>query len=193
MGASPSNGVPPTLTVSQLDELTRATHYTQREIHQLHHQFMQETQSGFIPRQDFSELSGMLGITDPVLSDMVFRVFDNNNDGYISFSEFVHAMSTMTRGTSNEKLDFGFRLYDHGSTGPKGYLVKGDLLRAVIPLHTMYNGLLSTKGETHASAESLVDNIFNQMDTNRDGRITLEEYRSSALRDPAIIQGLALF
>eukprot|EP01060_Flectonema_neradi_P003572 TRINITY_DN12310_c1_g1_i1.p1 TRINITY_DN12310_c1_g1~~TRINITY_DN12310_c1_g1_i1.p1 ORF type:complete len:194 (+),score=9.36 TRINITY_DN12310_c1_g1_i1:42-623(+) len=193
MGASPSSGAPPTLTIKQLDELTRQTHYSQREIHQLHHQFMQETQSGFIPRQDFGELSSMLGINDPVISDMVFRMFDSNNDGYISFTEFIHSMSIMTRGTSNEKLEFAFKLYDHGPHGPKGFLVKSDLLRAMVPLHGMYNGLITTKGDSHNSAEALVDNIFNQMDANRDGRITFEEYKNAALNDPAIVQGLALF
>ena len=41
--------------------------------------------------------------------------------------------------------------------------------------------------------EQIVDSILQRMDTNKDGTISLEEYKQGALKNPDIIQGLKLF
>ncbi len=46
-----------------------------------------------------------MGVTDNFLQDLIFNVFDDNKDGTINFQEFVTALSIMTRGDPNEKLE----------------------------------------------------------------------------------------
>eukprot|EP01064_Diplonema_japonicum_P027861 TRINITY_DN4142_c0_g1_i1.p1 TRINITY_DN4142_c0_g1~~TRINITY_DN4142_c0_g1_i1.p1 ORF type:complete len:196 (+),score=25.11 TRINITY_DN4142_c0_g1_i1:70-657(+) len=195
MGAKNSTETAPPLREADVEELSRHTHYTVREVVQLHRQFIAEAPSGFIPRQDFGVLSDALGVKDSFISKMLFSAFDHNGDGFISFAEFIASMSVMTRGTADEKAGFAFKLYDIGGPGghPRGYLTKEDLLQIVTSIDGMLGSLVSSKGSPYPTPEHLINHIFNEMDTNRDGRITLEEYTAGAKRDPAIVQGLALF
>eukprot|EP00659_Diplonema_papillatum_P017593 gene17593-27082_t len=165
------------------------------EVQQLYRQFMNEVPSGFIPKPEFGTLCQVMGIREGAIRELVFSAFDLNGDGYISFSEFIRAMSTMTRGSADEKLNFAFHLYDTGGDGgrPRGYLTKSDLLRVVNSLRSMLGDLLMLNGTTYNTPDALVDAIFLEMDLNRDGKITEEEYRVGAKRDQAIVQGLALF
>jgi len=44
--------------------------------------------------------------------------------------------------------------------------------------------LVTFSGKTSATAEQLVDDFFEEMDTNGDGKITLEEYKEGAMKNP---------
>eukprot|EP00755_Sulcionema_specki_P019105 Sspe_Gene.68595::Locus_40443_Transcript_1_1_Confidence_1.000_Length_762::g.68595::m.68595/K19932/NCS1; neuronal calcium sensor 1 len=175
------------------DAMMSVSHYDHREIVKLHQQFTGEAPSGYIQRTSFNQLSGLMGIKSQFLSNLVFNAFDLNSDGYISFGEFIQSMSTMTRGTPDEKLRLAFRLYDHGgeSGRPRGYLVRQDMLTVVEELHSMLGDLITTQGGA-LTPQALVDKLFDEMDVDRDGRISFDEYLQGARRDPAIVQGLAL-
>lgn len=182
------------MTQEEADALSMRCHYEPRELLQLHRQYIAEAPTGYIPRVDFGQLAAVMNITEPHIGDLIFNLFDADKDGYISFGEFAMAMSTMTRGTPDEKLRLAFRLYDTGGEGgrAKGYLEKQDLLRTVGSLQRMLGGLVQVGEQGQMTVEQLVDKLFDEMDTDRDGRISYEEYMEGARRDPAIVQGLAL-
>jgi hypothetical protein len=71
----------------------------------MYKQFKKETPSGAITKSDFKEVMKQMGVVDPFLQDLVFNVFDSGKDGVISYPEFVHALSIMTRGSPDEKLE----------------------------------------------------------------------------------------
>jgi Ca2+-binding EF-hand superfamily protein len=48
-------------------------------------------------------------------------------------------------------------------------------------------------GKKYESAEQLVEEVFEEMDTSGEGKITLSDYRVAANKNPDIIQGLKLF
>jgi len=161
-----------------------------KEIKQLFKQFIEEVPSGCIPRDDFHQLTELMGINDPFITGLVFNAFDTNNDGSIQFDEFIRGMSIMTRGTPEEKLEFAFRLYDLDNDG---FITKVEMVKIVTALYRMLGDLVSLQGEEYDSPVKLVDKIFKEMDANKDGMISLQEYKTGAQKDPAIVQGLALF
>lgn len=67
------------------------------------------------------------------------------------------------------------------------------MVKIVSALYKILGDLISFQGQEYDSPEKLVARIFEEMDSNRDGKLTLEEYKSGALKDPAIVQGLGLF
>ncbi|EFC44385.1 predicted protein [Naegleria gruberi] len=189
---SPSSGQLiniPSLSKDLLDKLAHQTHYDKKEIKQLHTQFYSEVPNGAIPKEDFCQLTELMGIKDPFITSLVFNAFDRNCDSSISFDEFLISMSIMTRGNADEKLEFAFKLYD---LNHDGYILKSEMTRIVTALYQMLGDLLTLQGDFDKPSK-LVDKIFEEMDTNRDGKLTFEEYKIGAKKCPEIVNGLALF
>lgn len=46
-----------------------------------------------------------MGVEDPFLQDLICKVFDGSRSGFITFPEFLVALSIITRGTPDEKLE----------------------------------------------------------------------------------------
>ena len=67
-------------------------------------QFKRESPSGKISQEEFNEAMNLMGVVDPFLQGLVFKVFDKSKTGTITFSDFVNGLSVMTKGTSEEKL-----------------------------------------------------------------------------------------
>jgi Ca2+-binding EF-hand superfamily protein len=71
----------------------------------MYKQFKKETPNGTINKEEFADVMKQMGVLDSFLQDLIFNVFDENKDGLINFQEFVTALSVMTRGDPNEKLE----------------------------------------------------------------------------------------
>jgi Ca2+-binding EF-hand superfamily protein len=67
------------------------------------------------------------------------------------------------------------------------------MITIVSALYKMLGDLVSLQGEEFDTPVKLVDKIFREMDTDRDGKLSKEEYKIGAQNDPAIVQGLSLF
>ncbi len=67
------------------------------------------------------------------------------------------------------------------------------MITIVSALYKMLGDLVSLQGEEFDTPVKLVDKIFAEMDTDRDGKLSLSEYKIGATNDPAIVQGLSLF
>lgn len=50
-------------------------------------------------------MHGTFGMTDEVVMEAMYRVFDMDQDGTIGPEEFVLSMSVFLRGTLEEKID----------------------------------------------------------------------------------------
>jgi Ca2+-binding EF-hand superfamily protein len=48
---------------------------------------------------------------------LVFRTFDHDGNGVISFDEFVDGLSTLLRGSEEQRLRWIFQLYDEHQRG----------------------------------------------------------------------------
>jgi Ca2+-binding EF-hand superfamily protein len=71
----------------------------------MYKEFKKQTPQGYINKVEFKEVMKQMGVMDFFLQELIFNVFDTNKDGSISFQEFVTALSILTRGDVNEKLE----------------------------------------------------------------------------------------
>ena len=88
-----------------------------------------------------------------------------------------------------------FRMYDLDESG---YISKEEMTTILESFYKLIgssedNPLATFSGKKYDTPHQLVEEIFEQMDVTGDGKISLAEYQSGAIKNPDIIQGLKLF
>lgn len=82
---------------------------TTKEIKDLHKQFKKEAPQGTITKKDFHIVMRGMGFEDDFVHDLLFAGFDQDRDGVVNFKDFITSLSTLTRGTADEKVDCTLR------------------------------------------------------------------------------------
>ncbi|KAJ8665017.1 hypothetical protein QAD02_006679 [Eretmocerus hayati] len=118
----------------------------------------------------------------------VFKAFDVNCNGAISFRDLLVTLSTLLRGSIYEKLRWIFKLYDINGDG---CITKGELGEVVMAIHDIM-GRKHREVEERMAREQL-DRVFRKLDLNQDGVITIEEFMESCLKDEVMTRSLAMF
>ncbi|CAG4981501.1 unnamed protein product [Colias eurytheme] len=124
----------------------------------------------------------------------VFKAFDVNCSGAISFRELLVTLSTLLRGSVYERLRWAFRLYDVDGDGA---ITRQELGEVVVAVHELL-GRRAPPGSPasridDAKANEQVDRVFRKLDLNQDGVITIEEFLESCLKDDVITRSLQMF
>jgi Ca2+-binding EF-hand superfamily protein len=82
-----------------------------------------------------------------------------------------------------------FHLYD---LDRDGYIERDEMLKIVKAIYSMVGNAVQLPDDEN-TPEKRVARIFDKMDANNDGRLTMEEFMVGSKEDPSIIQALSLY
>ena len=92
----------------------------------------------------------------------IFKNLDMNNDGYIEYEEFVRAAVGKEKFMGENVLKFAFRFFDKNDSGKIDFAeVKTVFKKSVVDKEHI---------------EESLNKIINEVDVNRDGKISFEEF-----------------
>uniref|UniRef100_A0A671NCK0 Guanylyl cyclase-activating protein 1 n=1 Tax=Sinocyclocheilus anshuiensis TaxID=1608454 RepID=A0A671NCK0_9TELE len=137
--------------------------------HQWYRKFMTECPSGQLTFYEFKKFFGLknLSETSNEYVKTMFKTFDINDDGCIDFMEYVAALSLVLKGGVQQKLRWYFKLFDVDSSG----CIDREELLLIFKAIEAINGV-----EQEFSTEELTDMVFNKIDVNGDGELSLDEF-----------------
>jgi len=150
------------LKPEELKELQDNTHFTKKEIQKWYKDFMVDCPNGRLKKEEFQTVyQQFFPEGDPSkFATFVFNVFDSDKDGYITFKEFIAALSVTSRGNIEEKLDWAFNLYDLDNDG---YITQTEMLDIVEAIYDMVGNSIDLP-EDENTPDKRVQKIFTMMD-----------------------------
>ncbi|XP_054620382.1 calaxin-like [Dunckerocampus dactyliophorus] len=155
-------------------------HFNQTEVECLIREFYnllgQPTSSGksdnnLDERKFKAILKNDFGLTNDTLMERVFRMFDKDNDGFVSVKEWVEGLCVFLRGSLDEKIKYCFQVYD----------LSGDEYISREEMLLMTRNCLRLHGEEDPfdGIKDLVEITLKRMDHDNDDRLSFDDYEKS--------------
>ncbi|KAM9495664.1 A-type potassium channel modulatory protein KCNIP1 isoform 3-T3 [Clarias gariepinus] len=174
-----------------LEQLKAQTNFSKRELQELYRGFKNECPSGVVNEETFKQIYSQFFPQGDAstYAHYLFNAFDSGQSGSIKFEDFVTALSILLRGSTQEKLQWTFNLYD---INRDGYINKEEMTDIVSAIYDMM-GKYTYPALKIDTPKQHVDAFFQKMDKNRDGVVTLDEFILSCQEDDNIMKSLQLF
>jgi Ca2+-binding EF-hand superfamily protein len=171
--------VPEKLSKRDIKAIVKQTGLTEQKVQDLFDNFMSINQTGQIDINEFTKLYQALR-KEPVdnleaVTEFCFRAFDSNNNGYLTFKDFVIGYGLTTEGNPADKLDYAFDIYDADSDG---YLTSAELKNGL-------TAMLDLMGADKAkyNINELASECIQLLDTSKDGKVSKEEFITGLLKN----------
>eukprot|EP00092_Neocalanus_flemingeri_P038041 GFUD01041410.1.p1 GENE.GFUD01041410.1~~GFUD01041410.1.p1 ORF type:complete len:195 (+),score=70.16 GFUD01041410.1:44-628(+) len=177
----------PVLREEDITALSKSSGLEEAQVKEAFDPFVAEHPNGKMKPKDFREMMAK-AVPRKDASKMekhVFRIYDANNDGVIDFTEFMLIFFIMSEGAPEEVLTKIFRVFDVNSDGTISMKEMNKLIK------DMY-GLLKTE-DPHIAAKNLIaKTAFAEMDKDKDGKVSKDEFVSACMGQEEISKMLAL-
>ncbi|KAH8874171.1 Neurocalcin like [Schistosoma japonicum] len=166
----------PKLKQDAVEELLNQTSFTEAEIQDWYKGFLKECPTGHLSIDDFKRVYTKFfpyGESSR-FAEYVFRTFDRNRDGLIDFRDFLSSLNVTNRGDLSQKLRWAFTMYDLDNDG---YISRQDLVEVlthIIPC--TWDNLSILIRICLLTEQKRTEKIFQLMDSDRDNRLSLDEF-----------------
>lgn len=174
----------------ELASVVAVSHFTLDEVRQLRDAWAQQAPDGTVGREAFAAGLAAIGITDPLVQEQNFSMFDRERTGKIDFRNFVAALSVLQRGTADEKLRLLFDAFDTDGS----QTLDRDEVYAIYKASLAYGAAAQPR---HASAAAeheyltqLVAQCFAAVDTNNDGVLQFDEFKRAVETSAIVLDAL---
>jgi neurocalcin delta len=164
--------IKPELSVSIINNLLNKTKFTQQEILDWWNGFLADCPSGLLDKKKFIEVYQYRYPNGKARSfcDHVFRTFNPDKKIHaIDFEHFMCAIDITLNGSSDEKLEWAFKMYD----------INGDQRISKTEMSSIIEAMFDLLGKDKKGANNPrkhVDQIFMRIDSNHDNYVSKEEF-----------------
>uniref|UniRef100_A0A665V1L4 Guanylyl cyclase-activating protein 2-like n=1 Tax=Echeneis naucrates TaxID=173247 RepID=A0A665V1L4_ECHNA len=143
--------------------------------------FMKECPSGALHLHELKRIFGVQSTSEEesLYVETIFHSFDTNQDNTLDFLEYVAALHLIFRGNLEDRLKWSFKMYDKNGNG------KLDRQEIIYKIKNRTSNISMTPSE-------ICDRIFELVDQNNDGQITLSEFMEGAQKDEWLMNLLKL-
>nr|ALJ03414.1 calcium/calmodulin dependent protein kinase [Aeschynomene evenia var. serrulata] len=126
---------------------------------------------------EFEQVVKAMNMTSLIpLAPRIFDLFDNNRDGTVDMREILCGFSTLKNSKGDDALRLCFQMYDADRSGCITKEEVASMLRALpddcLPVDITEPGKL--------------DEIFDRMDANSDGKVTFDEFKAAMQKDSSL-------
>ncbi|XP_036390485.1 guanylyl cyclase-activating protein 2-like [Megalops cyprinoides] len=159
-------------------------------LQEMYKKFVMECPSGVLFLHEFKKFFGI----DPTgeaseYAESMFRAFDKNGDDTIDFLEYVAALNLVFRGNLEHKLRWSFKVYDKDGNG---YVDRNELREIIDSICRLKRSCRRDSDCELLKTDEICERIFQVVDLNGDGQITLEEFLDGAQKDEWVMKMLQL-
>uniref|UniRef100_A0A668S4T1 EF-hand domain-containing protein n=1 Tax=Oreochromis aureus TaxID=47969 RepID=A0A668S4T1_OREAU len=155
-------------------------------IHELCVIFMKECPSGALHLHELKKIFGVSSssVEESLFIETIFNSFDTNKDNTLDFLEYVAALHLILRGNLEDRLKWSFKMYDNDGNG--------SVLDHFMCLIQILYKIKLQKTHISMTPSQICDRIFELVDQNNDGEITLLEFMEGAQKDEWVMNLLKL-
>jgi len=164
---------------TEISDIITSTHFNKGDIKRWYKKFMKNFPDGQMNETQFFQIYGKLFSSENTIARNIFRSFDHNNDGFISFKELMITLSMTTAGSNDEKLEWLFSVYDYDGNGQ----ISIDEVQQMAKLiHA------SMQVEGHEQDDEYLSFIFDVVDDDGNGYWTKDEFIEGVKEHPILVK-----
>ncbi|ELU07447.1 hypothetical protein CAPTEDRAFT_226463 [Capitella teleta] len=168
-----------------LTDLEDSTSLSAEEIRRFYKEFMKDCPSGRMTMSldDFQKVYARIFPEGDAkkFASHVFKHLDGDASGRIDFREFIQAISVQMKGSTEQKLQWVFDLYDLDGTG---FIEKNELLEMVNSQYRLKGSTISP--DENMTPDQIVDYILEKADDNKDEKLSRDEFTKGAMQSRTI-------
>lgn len=174
---------------NNLEQMAYDTKFTKSEVRYLYRAFKQECPNGIVDEETFKDVyEKIFPLGDAShYAHLVFSAIDRDKTGGITFGDFMEFLSVISKGTVRDKLMWTFTFYD---VDHDGVISKEEMLKVMDSIHELMGGTGHVGGH---DARQHVNIVFDTMDLNQDGFITVDEFMTYCTSHQDVKESLSVF